>query len=205
VISVQQLTRRFGGRDVVHGLDLELAAGGRTALRGPNGSGKTTVLRCVLGTLTPTGGQIAVGGHRAGTIAARALVGASLSQERSFYLRLTGRQNLALFARLRGLARLDAKRETASLVDELELAAFADRRCDRCSSGMLQQLAFARALLGSPPVLLLDEPTRSLDEAARARLWRALDRRPQAAVLIATHLDEDLRHVSAVVELGAGS
>ena len=66
---------------------------------------------------------------------------------------------------------------------------------------MLQQVALARALLTSPPVLLLDEPTRSLDTEARARLWAALDRRPDAAVLLATHLDEDLAHVGDVVEL----
>jgi len=203
VISVEHLSRRFGARAAIHDLSFEVAAGGRTALRGPNGSGKTTVLRCVLGTLAPTSGEIRVGGRLAGSVASRALVGASLSQERSFYLRLTGRQNLVFFARLRGLSPREAGDEVAQLVDELELGGFADQRCDRCSTGMMQQLAFARALLGSPPALLLDEPTRSLDEDARGRLWRAVDSRPAAAVLIATHVTEDLEHVHAVVDLGA--
>ena len=203
MIAVERLSRSFGERRVLDGFSLSVRPGDRVALRGPNGSGKTTVLRCVLGTLTPTAGTVTVGGHPAGSLAARELVGASLSQERSFYLRLPGRENLVFFARVRGLSRRDAVREVEAVVEELGLDEIAAQRCDRCSSGMLQQLALGRALLGNPPVLLLDEPTRSLDTAARARLWAALDRRPEAAVLIATHLDEDLEHVGTVVELEA--
>jgi ABC-type multidrug transport system ATPase subunit len=201
VISVQRLTRRFGEREVVHDVDLVVGKGERKVLHGPNGSGKTTVLRCVLGTVAPTSGRVEVGGHAAGSLEARKLIGATLSQERSFYLRLTGRRNLLFFARVRGLSRREAEREVAAVVDELELEEIAAQRCDRCSSGMLQQLALARALLTNPPVLLLDEPTRSLDTEARARLWSALDRRTRTAVLLATHLDEDLSHVDHVLEL----
>jgi ABC-2 type transport system ATP-binding protein len=201
VISVQHLSRRFGEREVVGGLDLEIRTGVQVALRGPNGSGKTTVLRCILGTVAPTSGSVEIRGHPAGSLEARSLIGATLSQERSFYLRLSGRRNLLFFARVRGLSRGEAERDVSAIVDELELADIAAERCDRCSSGMLQQLAFARALLTNPPVLLLDEPTRSLDTEARARLWAALDRRPEAAVLLATHLDEDLAHVDHVLEL----
>ncbi|CAN5666541.1 heme ABC exporter ATP-binding protein CcmA [soil metagenome] len=203
MIVVEHLVRSFGERLVLDGLSLSVQSGQRVALRGPNGSGKTTILRCVLGTVTPTAGTVTVGRHPAGSLAARALIGASLSQERSFYLRLPGRENLIFFARVRGLSRRDAVREVEALVEELELGEIAAQRCDRCSSGMLQQLALARALLGNPPALLLDEPTRSLDTAARARLWAALDRRPDATVVIATHLDEDLAHVTEVVDLGA--
>jgi len=203
MIVVEHLLRSFGERRVLDGLSLSARPGERVALRGPNGSGKTTILRCVLGTLMPTAGTVTVGGHPAGSLAARELVGASLSQERSFYLRLPGRENLVFFARLRGLSRRDALRDVEAVVEELELGEIAAQRGDRCSSGMLQQLALARALLGNPPVLLLDEPTRSLDTEARRRLWAALDRRPDAAVVIATHLDEDLAHVTEVVDLGA--
>jgi ABC-type multidrug transport system ATPase subunit len=203
VIRAVGLTRSFGERDVLHGIDLEVEPGNRLALRGPNGSGKTTLLRCLLGTVFPTFGIVTIGGHAAGSRAARALTGASLSQERSFYLRLTGRQNLVFFASVRGLSTAAARDEVDRLVDELDLADIAAQRANRCSSGMLQQLALARALLADPHVLLLDEPTRSLDEAARGRLWAALDRRPQTAVVIATHLDEDLAHAGAVLDLGA--
>jgi ABC-type multidrug transport system ATPase subunit len=192
VLSIESLNRRFGEREVVRSLSLAVEPGQRVALWGPNGSGKSTVLRCVAGTLTPSAGSVHVGGHEAGELAARRLVGASLSQERSFYLRLSGRTNLLFFARMRYDDRPEGARAVDALIEELEIADIAAQRVDRCSTGMVQQLALARALLGDPVVLLLDEPTRSLDADARHRLWGALDRRPKAAALIATHLDEDV-------------
>jgi ABC-type multidrug transport system ATPase subunit len=202
MIRARGLSRIFDGRDVIGSLDLDVAGGERVALRGPNGSGKTTVLRCIAGTVDPSRGEVTVGGHPAGTLAARSLLGVSLAQERSFDLRLSGRANLLFFARLRLGAERAAKRAVDALADELELAEIARQRVASCSSGMVQQLALARALIGEPPAVLLDEPTRSLDESARDRLWRALDRRPHLGVLLATHSDEDAGRCDGVVNLG---
>jgi ABC-type multidrug transport system ATPase subunit len=201
ILKIVELCRRFGDRDVVGSLDLVVASGERIALCGPNGSGKTTVLRCIAGTLTPTSGRIHVGAYTAGTLEARRLIGVSLSQERSFYLRLSGRENLLFFARVRGYGASEAARRVASLAEELELESILAQRVDRCSTGMIQQLAFARALLGDPPLLLLDEPTRSLDRDAFDRLWTALDRRPGTALLIATHNEEDVERCHQRIRL----
>ncbi len=200
-MAVRKLRRAFGSRVVVDDLSFELAQGDRVALWGPNGSGKTTVLRCLAGTITPTSGEAKIQGHLAGSIAARNLIGVSLSQERSFYMRLSGRANLLFFARLRGAGKADAERSVRSLEDELELAEILRERADRCSTGMLQQLGFARALLGEPALLVLDEPTRSLDEKAVERLWSAVERRPETAVLLATHRKEDLDRCASRIDL----
>lgn len=202
MIAIDRLTRTFGSLTVLDDLSLAVPAGERVALFGPNGSGKTTLLRCVLGTVTPTRGTVTVGGHTAGTFAARSLVGVSLAQERSFYLRLSGHENLVLFARLRGLNRRVASARADEVIRELGLSEVGARRADRCSTGQLQQLGLARALLGEPPVLLLDEPSRSLDREARERLWMALDRRRDRTVLLASHHEEDVELCDRIVQFG---
>jgi len=203
VLVVDRLCRDFGARRVIDEFALNMDAGERVALRGHNGSGKTTILRCVLGTLTPTHGRISIGGHPAGSLAARSLIGALLPQERAFYLRLSGQTNLLFFAKIRGLTRAEADRRIAELDAELGLAEILSRRLDRCSSGMLQKLALARALVGEPLLLLLDEPTRSLDDRATELLWAAIERRPDVAVLVATHRPDDLARCDRVIQIGA--
>jgi ABC-2 type transport system ATP-binding protein len=202
MLEIEGLCRRFGRREVVRSLDLSVKQGERIALRGPNGSGKTTVLRCIAGTVRPNAGRISICGHTPGTVEARRLVGASFSQERSFYLRLTGYDNLVFFARLRTRSKRQALARVDELQEELELHEIAPERVDRCSTGMIQQLSFARALLGEPRLLLLDEPTRSLDTEAVARLWRALDRRRERlGLVIATHRADDVDRCERHVEL----
>ena len=203
ILKLAGVTRTFAGRRVLGPVDLELAPGERLALTGPNGSGKSSLLRCIGGTLTPTSGTITVDGAPAGTRAARERVGTSFSQERSFYLRLTGRENLLTFACLRQPA-AQARRQVEELVAELGLGDIAATRVDRCSTGMVQQLAFARALLGTPGLLLLDEPTRSLDEGAVERLWAALARRASLGLIIATHRDQDIECCERHLALQAG-
>jgi ABC-type multidrug transport system ATPase subunit len=199
-VVIEGLGRTFGAREVVRRLDLTVAAGERVALRGANGSGKTTVLRCASGALTPTRGSVRIGGHPAGSFAARELIGVSFAQERSFYLRLTGHENLVFFATLHFGKSLAARAAVREAVEELAIGDIVGRRVDQCSSGMVQQLAIARALIGDSDVLLLDEPTRSLDKEAIARFWAAVDRRSDVAVVIATHRDEDLERCGRIVE-----
>ena len=203
ILSVRGLTRSFGDQVVVRDLDLQVNAGERVALRGPNGSGKTTILRCITGALIPTAGDVRVGGHAAGSQSASRELGASLSQDRSFYLRLSGHENLLFFAQLRHRNGADALAQVRALEEELEIGHIAAKRLDSCSTGMLQQVGLARALLGTPRLFVLDEPTRSLDQDAKARLWAALERRPETAVVIATHVPDDLDHCGSHVDLRA--
>jgi ABC-type multidrug transport system ATPase subunit len=202
VIEISGLTRSFGKRQVLGPVSVTVAPGERLALTGPNGSGKSTFLRCVAGTVAPSSGTVTISGHPAGSYEAKQVIGVSLSQERSFYLRLTGTQNLLVFARLRASMR-EARRRVRAVVEELELADIAARRVDRCSTGMVQQLALARALLADPATILLDEPTRSLDDAAIGRLWGAIEARPQASLIIATHRHEDIELCEHRLNFGA--
>jgi ABC-type multidrug transport system ATPase subunit len=202
-LVVEGLGRSFGHRNVVRDLHVTLEGGERLALCGPNGSGKTTILRCIAGTVAPTAGRVTVFGHPAGSRDARRLIGVSLSQERSFYLRLSGRENLLFAAGVRGVPRAEAVRRVDALEEELGLSAILAERVDRCSTGMVQQLALARALIGDPALALLDEPTRSLDVQAYDRLWEALDARPSLTLLVATHRDDDARRCHRRLDLDA--
>ena len=201
VLEIEALERRFGAVEAVRGFGLTLNAGEHVALVGPNGSGKSTILRCIAGSLRPTSGKVSIAGHPAGSLEARRLVGASLARERSFYMRLSGRENLLFFARVRHGSTRVASLCVRELEEELELTEILEQRLDRCSTGMLQQLAFARALLGEPSLLALDEPTRSLDTEATERLWKALGRRPRAAVIVATHAASDMARCGRRVDL----
>jgi len=178
MLVVAGVGRRFGSRVVVSAFDLVLRKRDRVALCGPNGSGKTTILRCAAGTVLPTEGSVLVAGHRAGTLSARRAVGVSLSQDRSFYLRLSGRENLLFFAGARGFRRRAAKSLVRKLEEELSLSSILEERVARCSTGMIQQLSFPRALIGDPP----DPAARRAHQIAGHRRFETFSGRRSIAV-----------------------
>jgi ABC-2 type transport system ATP-binding protein len=134
-------------------------------LVGPNGAGKSTLLRILATLILPTSGMATVDGHDvAGNPAAvRRRIGAMIGDDRAFFWRLSGYENLIFFASLQGLSESTARSRSRELLDALGLASAAQRRVSGYSSGMRQRLGLARALLHRPPVLLLDEPTANLD------------------------------------------
>lgn len=144
-------------------------------LIGPNGAGKTTLTKIVATLVQPTNGSITVKGYDSvrEDQQVRRQVGLATAEERSFYWRLTAEQNLLFFARLYGLGETVAKNRIKDLLGRFEIEELARRRFGELSTGNKQRLAVARAMLASPPVLLLDEPTRSLDPLAASRM-RAL-------------------------------
>ncbi len=186
--------RPKGSVQALRGLDLEVVPHTIHGVMGPNGSGKSTLLRILATLVTADGGRASVAGHdvtRDGN-SVRGLIGFSTGDERSLYWRLTARQNLEFSAALRHLPSPDAAIEsTLSLVN---LAGHADRPVSGFSQGMARRLGLARALLHSPPILLLDEPTRSLDPVSRDEFHVVISRlRDDAGVttLLTSHdLDE---------------
>ena len=141
-------------------------------LIGPNGAGKTTLTKIIATLVQPTSGQAIVKGYDSvhHDEEVRRQVGLASAEERSFYWRLTAEQNLIFFARLYGLNDKAAKQRMAELFELFEFTELAKRRFGELSTGNKQRLAVARAMLARPPVLLLDEPTRSLDPIAAAHM-----------------------------------
>ena len=151
-------------------ISFQIRSGEAVALLGANGAGKSTLLRILSTLLLPTSGTALIGGHDAVTSprAVRRELGYHAGSDQGFYSRLTGRENLHFFGRLNQLSSAAARARIGQLADQFELSEALDRQVRTLSSGTLQRLSLARALLHSPRVLLLDEPTRSLDAIAAA-------------------------------------
>ena len=179
--------------EALRDVSFEVESGEIFGLIGRNGAGKTTLTKIVATLVQPTTGSVAVRGHDsvAQDELVRREIGLATAEERSFYWRLTSEQNLLFFARLHGLSDREAKQRIKDLFARLELDEVARRRFGELSTGNKQRLAVARAMLASPPVLLLDEPTRSLDPLAAVRmreLIRALaEQDPPVTILLTSH------------------
>ncbi len=188
--------RRKPRRQVLRDVSFALGRGEWFAIMGSNGSGKTTILKMVAGLVRPESGTVRLAGVdvRDDPAAVRRAVGYSLADERSFQWRLTARENLRFFAALEGLRGAPARRRVDRLLEALDLSAQAERPFGEFSTGIRQRLAIARALLAQPEVLLLDEPTRSLDANHAEEAWAVIQDEVSGrggSVLLATHRPEE--------------
>jgi ABC-2 type transport system ATP-binding protein len=194
---------------VLHDVSFDVDDGEVVGLLGPNGAGKTTILHAIAGLLYVDGGEMRIDGEPLTPVRASRLVALCSSADRSFYYRLTLRENLRFFGRLQGLhgGRLTQRIDAA--LEVTNLASFAGRRYSRCSSGVRQRLTFARALLSDAPIVLLDEPTRAVDPL-HAQMMRRFVRETlcgelRKAVVLATNvLEEAWTTCDRIVLLSAG-
>jgi ABC-2 type transport system ATP-binding protein len=191
-IRLEAIGKSFGCVTVLKDVTLRVRAGEILALVGSNGAGKTTLLELLATVQLPTSGRAIVGGFdlvdQADQI--KRIVGYCPAGAESFYPRLTGRANLEFFAALYGLCPPEARTRTRAVLDMMGVAEAGEVVVQRYSAGMKQKLNLARALLPDAPILLLDEPTISLDTDARRQLHGLLRHLAGAAnttVLLVTH------------------
>jgi ABC-type multidrug transport system ATPase subunit len=204
-VEVSELSRRFETTIALERVSLRVEAGEIHALLGPNGAGKTTLLRILAGLLTPSEGAVYVNGtSTAGSPRAlRALIGLIPAGDRSFYLRLTGLENLAFFARLQGFSKKGAFAKAEDTLAAVGLADAARTRVGVYSHGMQKRLSVARALLTDPKVLLVDEATHDLDPEGGRRIRSLVAELAagRAAVVWATQRLDEVRGFAARVTL----
>lgn len=195
----------------VDGVTLHIKQGELFGLLGPNGAGKSTLAKILCTLIQPSAGRAFVAGRdvvkEAGAV--RSVVGLVDTQERSFFWRLSGRQNLEFFAALHNLHGHQVRRRIDDLLDRLNLTEHAERRFMTYSTGMKQKLAIARGLLGEPQILIMDEPTRSLDPVS-ARDVRAfvretlVNRQGRTVLLVTHHLDEAESYCDRIAIINRG-
>jgi ABC-2 type transport system ATP-binding protein len=198
-------------REVValHPTDLDIARGEIFGLLGPNGAGKTTLIKCLTTLLLPTSGSAWINGlqleKRENEI--RASIGCMLMGDRGLYWKLTGRENLDFFGALYQLSPEKRQKRTREIIDRLALGDLADRPVETYSSGQKMRLAFAKALVNDAPILILDEPTNTLDLPG-ARELRAIVKqlnREGKTVIYTTHImaeAEELCDRVAIIDRG---
>lgn len=200
-VRVSQLFKTYkNGTQATRGIDFNARRGESIAILGPNGAGKTTFLRQLTTELKPTSGAIEIFGINAIREAnkAKSLMGIT-PQEAGVFETLTVREHLELFGKLKGLSKTEARNQTAEILKNLELESELKRKVGELSGGQRRRILIGLALLGKPPLLILDEPTTGLDPVSRRAVWNLLKRviADGATVILSTHYMEEAEFLSS--------
>jgi ABC-2 type transport system ATP-binding protein len=191
-MRAEALVKRYGMREALRGVSFDVEAGEKVAVIGPNGAGKTTLLQILAGALEPTSGTVSLDAGDVGWV----------PQHPALYGKLSVAENLRLFARLERVA--DVERTVVRMLEQTDLRERADDEVSRLSGGNRQRVNIALGLLAEPAVLLLDEPSASLDPRQRDRLWQFLAALG-TTVLFSTHdVGEAERHADRLLVLADG-
>jgi ABC-2 type transport system ATP-binding protein len=190
-----------GSREVLPGISLSVPRGQVVGLLGPSGGGKTTLLRSIVGVQILAGGTVSVLGEPAGSPGLRSRVG-YVTQDPSVYSDLTVRENIAYFAVLVGAPRDTVERT----IEAVDLTSDADSRVDRLSGGQRSRVSLGAALVGSPELLVLDEPTVGLDPVLRRDLWALFHRLANdgTTLLVSSHVMDEATRCDRLLLLREG-
>lgn len=210
-LFVEGLVKRFGAREVLHGISFSIRPGEFVALLGPNGAGKTTLFQILTGLYATDAGTVAIAGHRMDRAGAWPDALGELGvvfQQPALDLDLSVEANLTFHAALHGLEPRSARARLHALLERFGLSDRAKEQCRKLSGGTRRKVELARALLSSPKVLLMDEATVGLDPASRGQLLadvKAGCAEEGRAVLWATHLTEEAERADRVIVLHQGT
>jgi len=202
LIEADGLTKKFGKVQALTELSLTLPSGQPVAILGPNGAGKTTFIRMVATLIQPDGGTLRVDGQDVvrEPMAVRRMIGLA-GQSAAVEEMMTGRENLVMVARLYGQGRNEAVASAERILEQMDLVDAADRRVKTYSGGMRRRLDLGASLVGSPRLLLLDEPTTGLDPGSRNEVWDGIRDMSWAGtdVLLTTQYLDEADHLAAYV------
>ena len=197
-IEIHNLRKEFGGKTAVNDLNLSIPEGEIFAFLGVNGAGKTTTIRMLTGLTTPTAGDARVLGHSIITeLEAVKKVGNLSPQETSVAPNLTVQENLEFIAGIYGYSKEERRKKAFELINLFELDEVRNSKAKTLSGGWQRKVSIAMALISSPKVLYLDEPTLGLDVLARRELWKVIrSLRGKVTIILTTHYMEEAEELS---------
>jgi sulfate transport system ATP-binding protein len=199
VITAQDITKRFGDFEALHGVSLEIPSGSLTALLGPSGSGKSTLLRVIAGLEVPDSGTVVIDDRDATSLPPQKRGFGFVFQHYAAFMHMSVRENVAFGLKVRKRPKAEVDGRVKELLGIVGLAGYAERYPSQLSGGQRQRMALARALAVEPSVLLLDEPFGALDAKVRAELraWlRRLHDEVHVTTVLVTHDQEEAMEVA---------